>query len=192
VSPSRCVLLDRDGVLNVDRPRGTLGLGELAMLPGSAAAVARLTAAGYRVLVVTNQGPVGRGELSREELERINAAIAEAVATAGGRIDAWYVCPHRAEDGCDCRKPAPGLLLRARDEWGFEPAATWFVGDATRDADAAVAAGCRPLVVRTGKGGTTLRERPALPAVDDLAAAVAVILDGEAAEAGQDRGKEAP
>lgn len=176
MSAPRCVLLDRDGVLNVDHPTGTGSLDQLAMLPGAVAAVARFTAAGWRVLVVTNQSAVGRGTLDPAELERINAAIEAAVVAAGGRIDGWYVCPHHPDDGCACRKPAPGLLERARAEHGFDPAATTFVGDALRDAEAAIAAGCRPLLVATGKGAASMRQRPDLPAVADLSAAADLIL----------------
>jgi len=171
-----CVLLDRDGVLNVDRPRGVLALDQLAIERGAPAAVARLTAAGYRVLVVTNQACIGRGEVEREEVERIHAAIQRSVAEVGGRIDGWYLCPHRAEAGCTCRKPAPGLIEQARADWGFDPTATWLVGDAVRDVDAALAAGCRPLIVETGKGRQSAAERPEVPAVADLATAVERIL----------------
>ncbi|MDA3963253.1 MAG: HAD-IIIA family hydrolase [Planctomycetota bacterium] len=174
----RVVLLDRDGVLNVDLPTGVLRREDLTMEPAAAAAVARLNAAGYRVVVVTNQACVGRGELAPEELGQINAAIDAAVVAAGGQIDAWYCCVHPAEQGCACRKPAPGLIHQAQADWDFEPAATWLIGDAARDLAAAEAAGCRPLLVRTGKGRTTEAERSDIPAVDDLAAAVDLIVEG--------------
>ncbi len=171
----RCVLLDRDGVLNADLPTGVLRIEDLRLEPGACAGVARLTAAGLRVLVCTNQACVGRGELAPAALAAIHARIDAAVRAAGGRIDGWYVCTHRAEERCACRKPAPGLLLQAQREHGFDPAATWFVGDAERDAQAALAAGCRPLFVRTGKGAAAAAAMPQVPCVEDLAAAVGII-----------------
>lgn len=176
MNPSpRCVLLDRDGVLNVDLPTGVLARERLQIEASAPAAVAQLTAAGFTVLVVTNQACIGRGEVSREEVELIHQSIAEAVAAAGGRIDGWYVCPHRAEQQCACRKPQPGLLTQAQADWGFSCAATYFVGDAERDVQAALAAGCRPLIVRTGKGQHTAASVPEVQAVADLAAAAALI-----------------
>ena len=164
------VLLDRDGVLNVDRPAGVHGLDELALEAGAAEGVALLARAGFTCLVVTNQALVGRGELSAAGLEAIHAELARRVAAGGGRIAAWYACTHRAEDGCACRKPLPGLLERAQREWGFAPARTWFVGDAERDVAAARAAGCRPALVATGKGAASARALPEVPLFPDLPA----------------------
>ena len=115
------------------------------MIPRAAAAVALLSRAGYRVLVCSNQACVGRGELAIDELARINAEIDAGVRAAGGVIDQWYICPHRADEDCDCRKPKPGLLLQAQADHGFELAATWFIGDAARDCQAAAAASCQAI-----------------------------------------------
>ena len=147
------MLLDRDGVLNRDLPgSGPATLRELSLLPGADRAVALLSRAGYAVLVITNQAAVGRGQLSAPEPTRINDQLAAWIAAAGGRLDRFYVCPHAEQEGCPCRKPRPGLIEQAAREWGFAPAQTWFVGDAERDVAAARAAGCRPALVRTGKG----------------------------------------
>ena len=171
------ILLDRDGVLNVDLPTGVLRQEALEMVPGSAEAVARLCQAGYRVLVCSNQACVGRGELSLDELKRINARISAAVRQAGGAISAWYICPHRAEENCDCRKPQPGLLLQAQAAYDFDLATTCFVGDAVRDVQAAEAAGCQPILVRTGKGRASESEVPHVQAFDDLYAVADQLLN---------------
>lgn len=164
----RAVLLDRDGVLNVDRLDSVLSIDELAVERGAAAGVAALNALGLRVLVLTNQGCVGRGQLSRAGLDAIHAELARRIAAAGGRLDGFYVCPHRADEGCRCRKPLPGLIEQARADHGFDPAATWFVGDMERDIAAARAGGCRPALVRTGKGARVVPP-PDVPQFDDLA-----------------------
>lgn len=165
----RFVLLDRDGVLNRDLPGSVLSADDLEPIEGSAEAVAWLNRAGFEVAVVTNQACVGRGELAPEELERIHLRLLETVAAAGGCIRAIHVCPHTDDDACDCRKPRPGLLRHAAAEHGLDLATTWFVGDDLRDVEAARAAGCRPALVRTGKGA---RVGPVegVPVFDDLAA----------------------
>lgn len=149
--PNAFVLLDRDGVINRDLPQSVLGVEDFELLPAAAAAITKLNEGGYRVLVITNQACVGRGELTAGELTAIHALMLERVAAAGGHIAGIYVCPHTDEDACNCRKPQPGLIERARDEHAFEPAETWFVGDSERDVRAAVAAGCRPALLRSGK-----------------------------------------
>lgn len=179
-APCRAVILDRDGTINVDRPHYVLSLAELELLPGVPAAIARLTQAGYRVLVASVQQCVGKGLLAPAGLERIHAAIADAVARAGGRIDGWYVCPHLDADGCACRKPKPGLVLQAQTAWGFDPAATWAIGDAERDLGMARAAGCRPALVRTGKGSATAAAHPEVPAFATLDDAVTMVLAQDA------------
>jgi D-glycero-D-manno-heptose 1,7-bisphosphate phosphatase len=177
---SAVVLLDRDGVLNRDLPGSVTALGELSLEAGADHAVALLSRAGYAVLVITNQAAVGRGQLSGPELTRINDRLAAWVAAAGGRIDRFYVCPHTEQEGCPCRKPKPGLIEQAAREWGFERATTWFVGDAERDVAAARAAGCRPALVRTGKGRAAAASHPEVPCYDDLLA-FATALTGAAA-----------
>lgn len=148
---AKYVLLDRDGVINQDRPGSVLSRAEFALLERVPDAIALLNRMGYRVLVVTNQACVGRGDLSREELDAIHALMREKIAAAGGHIDEIYVCPHTDEDDCECRKPRTGLIDRARRDFGFIAEDTWLIGDDLRDIEAATAAGCRPAIVYTGK-----------------------------------------
>lgn len=161
------ILLDRDGVLNVDRAGSVRTLDELEIEPAAAEATARLAGAGYRLLVITNQAAVGRGWLDPETLGAIHRELDRRLA---GTLAGFFVCPHGPEDGCECRKPGTLLLEQARDAWGFEPAETWFVVDAGRDIEAARRFGCRPALVRTGKGRATERQFPEVPVWDDLRA----------------------
>ncbi|MGZ4689302.1 MAG: D-glycero-alpha-D-manno-heptose-1,7-bisphosphate 7-phosphatase [Acidimicrobiia bacterium] len=171
---NRVVLLDRDGVLNVDRTDSVKSLNDLEVLPGAAEATRALHDAGYRLLVVTNQAVVGRGLLSLDALHVINAELDHRL---GDTIDGFYACPHTPEMGCSCRKPEPLLIETARVAWPFDPAETWFVVDADRDIDAARRAGVRPALVRTGKGAATEPRHPDVPAWDDLLAFTHWLLD---------------
>jgi D-glycero-D-manno-heptose 1,7-bisphosphate phosphatase len=159
------LLLDRDGVLNEDLPGSVLSVSDLQMIPAAIEAVRRIREAGVQISVCTNQACVGRGELSMHDLERINACIAAAV---DGAISHWFICTHRQDESCDCRKPKPGLLLQAQAEFGLDLAKTWFVGDSQSDIDAALASGCRPALVLTGKGRNSRQSRPSVPAFDHL------------------------
>jgi D-glycero-D-manno-heptose 1,7-bisphosphate phosphatase len=116
--------------------------------------------------VISNQSAVGRGWMTAAELDAVNAELDRRL---GGVIDAWFVCPHGPDDGCRCRKPDTLLLEQARDAFGFDPAATWFVADAARDVVAAQRFGCRPALVRTGKGAAAIAAHPDVPAFADLA-----------------------
>ena len=141
------VLLDRDGVINRDSTEYIKSVREWVPLPGSLEAIASLRRAGFLIAVVSNQSGVGRGLFSEQRLTEINEAMLRAVAKAGGGIDGVYYCPHRPDDGCNCRKPKPGLLLRAAEELGAEIEATPFIGDKLSDIEAARAAGARPILV---------------------------------------------
>ena len=163
----RFVLLDRDGVINEDRPGSVRSESDFVFLPHAPEAIAELNHKGYRVLVVTNQACVGRGELTLDELERIHKSMLGDVRAAGGEIERIYVCPHTDEEECDCRKPRPGLLTRAQRDFGFEPSQTWMIGDAGRDVAAAIAAGVRPALVRAGKD-PAYRAPNDVPVFDDL------------------------
>jgi len=165
---SNCVLLDRDGVINRDRPGSVCAMGDFEILPHAARAIAQLNAKGYHVLVISNQACVGRGELAPEGLDAIHHELQRQLGRLGGRIDRFYVCPHVDEDDCNCRKPRPGLIDLACADYGFERAATWLVGDSARDVEAARRAGCRPALVRTGKS-LSGSWHTGVPVFDDLA-----------------------
>ncbi|MFP4683423.1 MAG: D-glycero-beta-D-manno-heptose 1,7-bisphosphate 7-phosphatase [Ectothiorhodospira sp.] len=179
---ARLVILDRDGVINRDSPDYIKSPQEWIPLPGSLEAIARLTRAGWRVAVATNQSGLARGLFDAATLEAIHDRMRRAVEAAGGRIDCIHHCPHGPDDGCDCRKPRPGLLHRIADDLGVSLAGVPAVGDSARDLEAARAAGCRPLLVRTGNGARTLARGglpPETQVFPDLAAVVEHLLAEE-------------
>ncbi len=174
-----CVLLDRDGVLNRDRPDYVEGPEQWVWQPGAREALARLAQSGLTVLVLTNQAGIGHGRLGIEDLEAVHARMRAEADTAGGRIDGVFYCPHTEAEGCDCRKPRPGLLHQAVERFGHPLVGIPFVGDARRDLEAAVAAGARPVLVRTGKGRATEADGvpPGTVVFDDLPAFVDALLE---------------
>jgi D-glycero-D-manno-heptose 1,7-bisphosphate phosphatase len=138
------IILDRDGVLNLKPPRAQYvrSFEEFEWLPGAKKALRLLKEAGYRVVVVSNQAGIGRGFMTETALLQIHAAMRAETEAAGGRIDAIYWCPHDWNDGCECRKPSPGLLFQAQRELNLDLSRTPFVGDDERDREAADRAGC--------------------------------------------------
>lgn len=161
----RVVLLDRDGVLNVDRSESVTSIAELEVAPGALEGATLLRDDGFALVVVSNQACVGRGQLSLADLSTINEELNRRLDNS---IAAFLICAHAPDEGCACRKPAAGLLDEAQRAWGFAPASTWLVGDDDRDVEAAVRGGCRPALVRTGKGVETARHWPEVPVFDDL------------------------
>lgn len=177
------VLLDRDGVLNVDRPDYVRTPGQLEMIPGAADAVARLNAAGLHVAVCTNQSVVGRGIIPAEMLARIHDALRGRLAERGARIDALFACTDAPGPPSTHRKPAPGMLLDALRQFRVQPGRAVMIGDSLRDLQAAATAGVARILVRTGHGATTQAAglpREVLPVAvrEDLAAAVDALLGG--------------
>ena len=150
----KVVLLDRDGVINRKAPEGDYvkSWREFEFLPGAVEALARLTRHGYEVYVVTNQRGIARGLMTRQDLDDIHARMRAALRRHGVELGGIYVCPHGLDDGCDCRKPKPGLLLRAAEEHDFDLGGTVFIGDSPSDAGAGRAAGCRTVLVGPGRG----------------------------------------
>jgi histidinol-phosphate phosphatase family protein len=138
------VILDRDGTLNRRPPRAhyVTRPEEFEWLPGSLEALQLLNEAGYTVAVVSNQAGIGRGAMTEEQLAAVNRKMVSEAEQAGGRVDAVYYCPHDWDEGCDCRKPAPGMLFQAQRELELDLTRTPFIGDDERDAQAAEAAGC--------------------------------------------------
>jgi len=149
----KLIILDRDGTINVDRDDYVKSPEEWLPLPGALEAIARLNQAGWHVAVATNQAAVGRGLFSATVLNAMHAKMYKLLAAVGGKVDAVFFCPHRPEDGCTCRKPAPGLFEQILQRYGVDVKDTVVhaVGDTPRDLQAAVASGCQPHLVLTGK-----------------------------------------
>ncbi len=138
------IILDRDGVLNEKPPRANYvrTWAEFKWLPGAQESLRLLKEAGFRVIVVSNQAGIGRGAMSENDLFEIHRHMAGDAEQAGGRIDAIYYCPHNWDDGCECRKPKPGMLFQAQHDFNLDLSRTLFIGDDERDGQAAEAAGC--------------------------------------------------
>ena len=173
--------MDRDGTINeevdyLSRPA------DLRLIAGAARAIARLNAAGFLCIVITNQSGIARGKLDEAQLARIHERLDELLAEEGARIDGYEYCPHHPQHGderhrreCDCRKPLPGMMQRATREFDIDLARSWVVGDSARDLDAGAALGVPGLLVSTGKAvDDAARERYTV--VSDLAEAVERIL----------------
>lgn len=171
----KLVILDRDGVINRDSDAFVKSAEEWRPLPGSIDAIARLTRAGFTVAVASNQSGLARGLFDTPTLGAIHDKMLDAAASAGGRIDRVVFCPHGPDDGCECRKPAPGLLLRLGRRYGIDLRGVPCIGDSERDLVAARAVGARPILVRSGNGRRTealLRDRGEdVEVYDDLLAA---------------------
>jgi D-glycero-D-manno-heptose 1,7-bisphosphate phosphatase len=154
----KLVILDRDGTINHDSDHYIKSLDEWRPLKGSLEAIARLTQAGYRVVVATNQSGIARGLFTTRTLFEIHDHLQRAAVQAGGRIDAFFFCPHKADDNCRCRKPQPGMLIEVGRRFNVALEDAFMVGDSRKDLDAAAAAGVRPVLVLTGNGAKTEKE----------------------------------
>jgi D-glycero-D-manno-heptose 1,7-bisphosphate phosphatase len=152
------VFLDRDGVINENRPSYVHNWGEFSFLPGAREAIAQLSEAGHRIIVCTNQAGIASGEVSLQALEEIHQRMRDEIVRAHGSIECVYYCPHGKQGGCLCRKPQPGLLLRARDELGCDLTDAFFIGDSITDVQAAIRASVLPILVLTGRGTEQLKQ----------------------------------
>ncbi len=142
---NRAVFLDRDGVINQNPVEGeyVTRWEDFHILPGVVEGITLLNRAGFSVIVVTNQRCVAKGLLTIADLERMHKRMTDVLAIAGATIDATFYCPHEMEPSCDCRKPAPGMLLNAARSLGLELAASWMIGDSDIDIEAGKNAGCK-------------------------------------------------
>lgn len=176
----RAVFLDRDGTINEECDY-LFRAEDCRFIPGVVNAVKRLNDAGFLVVVVTNQSGVARGYYGADDIVALHGWMAGQLAASGAHVDAWYFCPHHPEYGdikdCDCRKPFPGMLLQAAAEHGIDLTSSWMVGDKIADIEAGNAAGCHPLLVRTGYGAEHETKIPSeVVVVDSLQDAVGYIL----------------
>ena len=175
------VILDRDGVINFDSDDYIKSPDEWQAIPGSLEAIAHLNHSGYRVVVASNQSGLARGLFDIATLHAIHQKMHDELAGVGGYLDAVLFCPHGPDQGCACRKPAPGLLLDISRRFCSDLTGVYAVGDALRDIEAARTAGASPVLVRTGKGQHTLTDGQGIqdvPVYADLSEAVERLILG--------------
>ncbi len=183
-TPPKLVVLDRDGVVNLDSDQFIKTPDEWIPIDGSLEAIAALNQAGYRVVIASNQSGIGRGLFEMSALNAMHEKMHKALANLGGRVDAVFFCPHTAADGCDCRKPKAGMLEQLAERFGVELKGVPLVGDSLRDLEAGLAVGCAPHLVLTGKGAKTEKKGGLPPGTlihDDLRAFARWLLTGDGA-----------
>ncbi|MFW6136384.1 MAG: D-glycero-beta-D-manno-heptose 1,7-bisphosphate 7-phosphatase, partial [Chloroflexota bacterium] len=148
----RAVFLDRDGVICHNRDDYVKSWEEFVFIPDAREALARLAQSDLQIVIATNQSAINRGIVSRAAVENIHARMLRAIEAAGGRVDLVTVCPHRPDEGCNCRKPRPGMLLAATQELDLDLSQSYLIGDAGSDIQAGQAVGCQCYLVLTGRG----------------------------------------
>jgi len=154
----KAVFLDRDGVITVDKSY-QYQTHDLELIPGAAAAIKKLKAGGYLAIIITNQSGVARGYFTEDDLLAFNSHMLKVLENEGAKADAVYYCPHLKgakiayyRKDCACRKPKPGMLIKAAKEYGVDLSRSWVVGDKASDVDAGKAAGCRTILIGKEKG----------------------------------------
>jgi len=179
----KLIVLDRDGVINHDSDAYIKSKEEWQPIDGSLEAIARLNHGGYTVVVASNQSGLARGYFDIEALSSMHRKMDEMLSKIGGHVDAIFYCPHGPDDGCSCRKPKPGMLLEIGQRFNVSLKDVVFIGDTISDMKAASNANAQAILVRTGKGEKAekilqaeCKDKDKVPVFDDLAAAVAAIM----------------
>jgi D-glycero-D-manno-heptose 1,7-bisphosphate phosphatase len=150
---NRAVFLDRDGVLTRERADYVKTPEELEILPGIEEPLREIRKRGFRLVIITNQSVVGRGLTTHLEMSKIHEKLRQELAKMGCDLDGIYYCPHRPDEGCGCRKPAPGLILKAAKELGIDISISYMIGDKEIDVEAARRAGCHGIRVPSNGSG---------------------------------------
>lgn len=155
------VFLDRDGVLIENRAEYIREWSQVLVYPKTYFSLKSIQNAGYKIVIVTNQSAVGRGLVSLQAANEINQRLVDLIRENGGQVDGVYLCPHRPQDDCECRKPKPGMLLQAARELSLDLSRSWLIGDAWSDMLAGQAVRLREtIMVRTGRGREQLLQAP--------------------------------
>lgn len=177
------IFLDRDGVILEHRQNYVCNWDEAVFYTQVLNALAAIASKPVHIFIITNQSIIGRGEIAQSIVDDINSRMVKTIEWGGGRIDRVYTCPHAPQDDCECRKPQPGMILRAMDEFKIDAARSVVIGDSITDLQAGQNAGLNKLIlVRTGRGTTqeALLTQGGLPhavVADDLADALRRCLD---------------
>lgn len=154
----KLIILDRDGVINHDRDDYVKSAAECVPIEGSIEAIVRLSKAGFTVAVATNQSGLAREKFDLDDLEAMHEKITGLVEEQGGELGGIFYCPHSPDDKCKCRKPMPGMLDAIEAEFNTSVESSYFIGDSLCDLQAGLIKGCKPILVKTGKGAKTLAQ----------------------------------
>ena len=158
----RAVFLDRDGTIAKDGPYCSCPE-DFELLPGVAEGIRLLNEHGFKVIVITNQSGIARGYFTEEMLAKIHDKMRSELAKYGAHIDGIYYCPHHPDEGCDCRKPKPTLILKAAQEHDIDLAKSFLIGDKPQDIEAGHLAGCKTILVCPGGEESASKELPVAP-----------------------------
>ncbi|MGI0086684.1 MAG: D-glycero-alpha-D-manno-heptose-1,7-bisphosphate 7-phosphatase [Nitrosotalea sp.] len=148
----KAIFLDRDGVINKERTDYVKTSSELEILSGVAESIKQLKDAGFLIIVITNQSAINRGLTNHDSVKNIHIIIQEYCKRNGTSIDAFFYCPHRPDENCNCRKPKSGLLLRAINEFKIDQKSSWMIGDNDSDLEAAKLVGCNSIKIQPNGG----------------------------------------
>lgn len=175
---NKLIILDRDGVINLDSDHYIKTVDEWIPIESSLKAIALLNKSNYKVAIATNQSGISRGYFSHQTLTDMHNKMAEELAKTGGHIDAIEYCSDHPDNASQFRKPKPGMLLKLINKFNADPAETWFIGDSRSDLECAINAHCKPALVLTGKGQKSLNTGidNDIPVFNDLADFVHFIL----------------
>ena len=172
INKNGVVFLDRDGTINVNRDNYVKSWDEFEFLPGAIEAIASICAMGLKIIVVTNQSPIGRKIISADEVDNINRQMGNEIINHGGDIQDIYVCPHLPWVGCDCRKPKPGLLSRAANDYPIDLRHSFMVGDNISDVNAGIAVKCQSILISSNNAFEAYPEKKPYKEVENLIEAV--------------------
>lgn len=156
----KVIFLDRDGVINENLHGDYVKKwDEFKFIPKAKEAIKVLTDAGWIIVIISNQAGVGKGIMSARAVEEINARMISEIENYGGKVKSVYYCPHRPDEGCECRKPKPGMLLNAARDLGIQLSDSYMIGDNVIDIQAGARVGCKTILVKTGLGSEHLEKR---------------------------------
>jgi histidinol-phosphate phosphatase family protein len=176
----RAVFLDRDGVITEDPPHYAHKLSDLKLVPRSAEAIKLLNQHNFKVIIISNQSGIARGYYAEADWITFNEGMYQELRKAGANIDAAYCCPHKPEDNCSCRKPKPGMIIQAANDFNIHIKDSYMIGDKLSDIEAGQNVGCKEsILVQTGKGCEEAKQHTSHSddkTVADLYDAVAYIL----------------
>lgn len=157
IKMEKVVFLDRDGTISQDSPDHIKSWEELHIFPNTKAGIKLLNDNGFNIIIITNQSVIARGMVTKKELEYIHSKLVEELEAYGCKIHKIYYCPHHPDDGCNCRKPKPGLLLKAAEENDIDTSKSYMVGDRMMDVEAGRKVNCKTILISSELGKKELK-----------------------------------